>query len=182
MRDKDAGILTVRGLSLSDFGIFDGDQLLVKHRPSWTEITEDTVCIVLIHSTGEVVAKRIERGANTLILKASGGGIPDMEYGIDEIEIRSIVIKALFDIDTLISRAREAKVRLNSIGRRRNRDELTQQLVIGTKKRPIYHIDTLKVMNDRQKYALEHPIESAVPDAATALRLSAGRAIRAVES
>jgi SOS-response transcriptional repressor LexA len=128
MRDTDAGVVTVRGLSLSDFGIFDGDQLLVKHRPHWRDIDEDTVCIVLIHSTGEVVAKRIERGSNTLILKASGGGIPDMEYGSDEVEIRSVVIKALFDMDTLMARAREAKVRLGGIGRRKKMDELTPRL------------------------------------------------------
>jgi hypothetical protein len=124
---KDSGVFTIRGLSLTDFGLFDGDELLVTKAFNKRDIDEDTVCVVYIHPTGELVAKRIERGANMLILKASGGGIPDMEYGIDEIEIRYIVVKALVDMQTLITRSRESKARANSIGRR-NRDELTPRL------------------------------------------------------
>jgi SOS-response transcriptional repressor LexA len=127
MPTRDVGIMIARGLSLSDFGIFDGDQLLVKTRCSWREVDDDTICVVYIHPTAEVVAKRVERGANKLLLKASGGGLPDKEYGIDEIELKGIVMKAIFDVNTLIARTREARIRQNGIGRRR-RDELTPHL------------------------------------------------------
>lgn len=125
---KGSGVMTVSGLSLSDFGLFDGDSLVVTKHFSWRDITEDTVCIVYIHATGELVAKRIERLANTLLLKASGGGLADKEYAIDEIEIRYVVLKALIDMPVLINRAREAKVRTNGIGRRKLNDELTPRL------------------------------------------------------
>lgn len=107
---SDAGILTVRGISLSDFNVWDGDRMLIKKRFSWKDIDEDTICVVYIHATGELVAKRIEIGANTLILKASGGGISDLEYSPDEVEIRGIVLEFLIDAKTQIARAREAKV------------------------------------------------------------------------
>lgn len=81
----------VRGISLSDLGIYDGDRLLCRRRFSIHKITEKTICIVYIHSTGELVAKRIVREANSLILRASGGGIPDREVYPDDIEIRGIV-------------------------------------------------------------------------------------------
>jgi hypothetical protein len=125
---KDSGVMTVKGLSLTDFGLFDGDELLVTRAFNKRDIDEDTVCIVYIHPTGELTAKRIERGANTLILKASGGGIPDKEYSIDEVEIRYVVLKALIDMPVLIARAREAKLRANAIGRRKTVDELTPRL------------------------------------------------------
>lgn len=86
-------IFTVRarGISLSNFGVQDGDLLICTKRFSTNKITQGTVCVVYIHSTGELVAKRIIRAANTLILRASGGNIPDREVSPDEIEIRGIV-------------------------------------------------------------------------------------------
>jgi SOS-response transcriptional repressor LexA len=121
------GLVTVRGLSLTDFNIFDSDQLVFTRQFSRREIDEDTICIVYIHATGELVAKRIEVGANMLTLKASGGGIPDKEYSVDEVEIRGVVIKVEIDIKAQMTRAREAKARLNRIGQRK-RDEMTPSL------------------------------------------------------
>jgi SOS-response transcriptional repressor LexA len=86
------GIVTVSGVSLEDLGIYTGDVLIIKHTFTWREITPDRVCIVYVHATGELVAKKVVRSANTLILRASGGGIRDLEYAPDEIEIRAIVV------------------------------------------------------------------------------------------
>jgi SOS-response transcriptional repressor LexA len=114
-----SGVFEISGLSLSDFGLFEGDELLVTKAFDKRDIDENTICVVYIHSTGELVAKRIERGANTVTLRASGGGFADKEYAIDEIEIRYIVLKAIIDMDTLITRSREAKRRSEAIGRRK---------------------------------------------------------------
>jgi len=124
---RDAGVMTVRGLSLSDFNVFDGDRLVISKKFSWKDIDEDTICAVLIHATGEMAAKRIVRGANKLILRSSGGGIPDVEFSIDDIELKGIVTDFLIDAATQISRAREAKARLAN-ARRRKPDELTPRL------------------------------------------------------
>jgi SOS-response transcriptional repressor LexA len=88
----DLGIVTVCGVSLEDLGIYSGDSLIIKRKFSWREITPERVCIVLIHATGELVAKRIVREANTVTLRSSGGGVRDLEYAPDEIEVRAIVI------------------------------------------------------------------------------------------
>lgn len=90
-RAADVGSVTVRGISLTRLGIYDGDRLIFRLRFSWREITPKTICIVFIHSTGELIAKRIVRGANMLILRASGGDIPDREVNPDDVEIRGIV-------------------------------------------------------------------------------------------
>jgi SOS-response transcriptional repressor LexA len=105
------GAVTVRGLSLSDLGIHDGDTLVITKRFSWRDIHEDTICIVFIHPTGELVAKRIIKEANTITLRASGGGIPDKEYRPDEVEVRGIVVRISLDVETYIARYQESKIR-----------------------------------------------------------------------
>jgi SOS-response transcriptional repressor LexA len=117
MPAQESGVYTVRGLSLTDFNIFDDDRLVVRQKFSWRDIKPDTICIVFIHTTGELVAKRIERGANKLILKASGGDIPDREYSLDEVEVKAIVVDVLIDVNSHIARARETKRRQTAIGR-----------------------------------------------------------------
>ena len=126
---RDAGVMTVRGLSLSDFNVFDGDRMVVTTKFNrFSDIDEDTICVVLIHATGEMVAKRIIRGANMLTLRASGGGIRDIVVAPDEVEIKAIVIDFLIDARTQMTRAREAKARAAAVGRRRNVDDLTPPL------------------------------------------------------
>lgn len=95
----DVFTLGVRGISLTNLGIFDGDKLLCRRSFSIHQITEKTICAVYIHSTGELVAKRIIRLANTLILRASGGNIPDREVAPDDIEIRGVVTDVLRPIE-----------------------------------------------------------------------------------
>lgn len=88
---QDVFTLKVRGISLSNLGIYDGDLLICRRKFSVHQITDRTICAVYIHSTGELVAKRIIREANSLILRASGGNIPDREVYPDDIEIRGVV-------------------------------------------------------------------------------------------
>jgi SOS-response transcriptional repressor LexA len=105
------GAVTVRGLSLTGLGIHDGDTLVITKRFSYRDINENTICIVFIHPTGELAAKRIIKGANTVTLRASGGDIPDKEYRPDEVEIRAIVVRISLDVETYIARYLESKTR-----------------------------------------------------------------------
>ncbi len=123
---RDAGVMTVRGMSLTDFNVFDGDRMVVQTKFSLLrDIDEDTICVVFIHATAELVAKRIIRQANSIILRASGGGISDIECSLDDVEIRGIVLEFLIDAKTQIARAREAKLRA---ARRKKVDDITPRL------------------------------------------------------
>lgn len=86
------GTLTVRGPSLEDVGILDGDVVLCRKIFSKKKITPDTVCIVYIHATGEVVAKKVAFFGDMVRLLSCGGGIKDIEAHPDAIEIRGIII------------------------------------------------------------------------------------------
>jgi len=113
--DREIMTLTVRGCSLEDEGIFDGDVLICRLRFSWSEIDENTICAVFIHSTGELCAKKIIREANMLTLRASGGGIPDKQYSPDEIEIKAIA----YDHQRPLTRRPTAKRIVKAFSRRR---------------------------------------------------------------
>lgn len=90
--DDHVGALTVRGVSLEDLGIWDGDRLLCRRNVTRKDVTPETVCIVFIHTTGELVAKKVLYGNNGMVtLRASGGGIKDVYFPENDIEIRGIV-------------------------------------------------------------------------------------------
>lgn len=93
-KDEYLGTMIVRGVSLEDEGIFDGDTLVCRRDHTKRDIDRNTICIVFIRSTGELVAKKIEYGklGEYVTLKASGGGIKDVHYPGDDIEVRAIVI------------------------------------------------------------------------------------------
>jgi len=84
--------LTVRGISLEDEEIYNGDLLICNTKFRWSQITPETICAVFIHATAELVAKKIIREAHMLTLRASGGGIKDKQFSPDDIEIRGIAI------------------------------------------------------------------------------------------
>lgn len=91
--DAALGRMTVRGLSLEDEDIYDGDYLLLRSDITKKDIGPHTICAVLIHTTGELVAKKVLYSAsqsNYVTLRASGGGLKDMYFPADEIEIRAI--------------------------------------------------------------------------------------------
>lgn len=98
----DIATLTVRGISLSDMGILDGDLLIVRRKFTWRQIKPDTICAIYIHSTGELCAKKIVRGVNTLLLRSTGGNIPDKEVSPDDIEIKGIVFAVQRPIDGFV--------------------------------------------------------------------------------
>lgn len=85
------GTMIVSGRSLSDLHICDGDLLIFRSRFSLREITPQTVCIVYIRSTGELCAKKVIKEATMITLRASGGGIKDIQVTPDDIEIQGLV-------------------------------------------------------------------------------------------
>jgi SOS-response transcriptional repressor LexA len=91
---KDRGICTLKvcGVSLEDEDIFSGDILICRKKFTWRDITPDTICAVMVTATGELVAKKVIRGSNMLILRASGGGLRDLKYAPDDVEIKAIAI------------------------------------------------------------------------------------------
>lgn len=89
----EVGALEIRGISLEDDGIFDGDIVIYRKHFTHREIKSDTVCIVFIESTGELVAKKVLRNHEGMItLRSSGGGLKDVHHEQESIEVRGIVI------------------------------------------------------------------------------------------
>lgn len=92
IRDEDVGTLVVRGCSLEDEGVFDGDYLIFNRRFTKRDCMFETICVVFIVSTGELVAKKLLFGGNgSITLRASGGGIADMNFSGEDIEIKGVV-------------------------------------------------------------------------------------------
>ena len=93
--------LTISGNSLEGVGIYDGDEVVCKKAFSKKEINNQTICIVYLPATGEVVAKRIRFQAEWLILKSCNNGVPDMKVRPDDVDIRGVVISLLRGPDEL---------------------------------------------------------------------------------
>jgi SOS-response transcriptional repressor LexA len=96
------GLMTVRGRSLEDENIYDGDVLICRKNISNRDIRPSTICIVYIRSTGELVAKKVKFGnrGDQVTLIASGGNIPDQHYDKDDIEVRAIAFRVQRDLIT----------------------------------------------------------------------------------
>src|SRR5690606_233532 len=77
-RSGPIGTLTVRGDSLNGLGIYDGDKLICKQAFSRKEIKADTVCVVYLCSTGEVLAKRVRFQEGHLVLRGFNRDTPDI--------------------------------------------------------------------------------------------------------
>lgn len=92
MKASDVEAVTVCGCSLEDMGIFSGDVLIFTKLFDKQKIWFNTVCIVYIHSTQELIAKKlVPAGEGMITLRASGGGIKDKTLPIDDVEIRGAV-------------------------------------------------------------------------------------------
>lgn len=89
---QEIGLMTVRGPSLNNLGIYDGDYLICTRKFTKRDITPETVCIVFIGSTGELQAKKVIEQYGKITLRSSGGDIKDAFYERDDIEVKSIVI------------------------------------------------------------------------------------------
>ncbi|MEO8647770.1 MAG: hypothetical protein ABI539_01250 [Acidobacteriota bacterium] len=95
--DAIIGTLTVRGKSLTDEGIVDGDQLVMTRRFSHKDIKPDTICSVYVRSLGEVLAKKIVKSPvpGMIILRSSGPGEKDIVVEADDIEVQGIAYSLL---------------------------------------------------------------------------------------
>lgn len=90
--DDQIGGVIIRGVSLEKEGIYDGDIGLFRRNVTHREILRDSICIVYIEATGELVAKKIVFGpGDQITLRASGGDIKDMSYHRNDIEIRGLL-------------------------------------------------------------------------------------------
>lgn len=81
-----------RGVSLEDMDIYNGDILIVLKKFTRRDITPDTVCIVYVCATGDLVAKKVIPEANMITLRAANANVSDLHYSPDDIEIRGVVI------------------------------------------------------------------------------------------
>ena len=93
VKESDAGVLLVCGASLEDEGIYTGDLLIFTKRFNIRSIFNGEIFIVHIIATGEILAKKlVPHGPETVILRASGGGVRDMHFLRDDIEIKGMVL------------------------------------------------------------------------------------------
>lgn len=84
--------MTVYGPSLERVGIFDSDKVIVQKAVSRKQIGRDTICIVYIPSSGEVVGKKLVFLGKEVLLKSCNRNVPDIYIEADSIDIRGIVI------------------------------------------------------------------------------------------
>ena len=83
---------TVSGDSLIERGIRNGDTLICKTRFELSQIKQNTVCVVMVHSTGELMAKMIHCNANGTVTAKSGNvRYAPRVFDADDIEIKAIV-------------------------------------------------------------------------------------------
>lgn len=94
VKPNDIEAMIVSGPSLSDYGINDGDILIFnKNIRDVNSVMFRKICIVHILSTNEFVAKRLEYvGDGKIRLKASGGGVKDMIFPMEDIKITGVCI------------------------------------------------------------------------------------------
>lgn len=82
---------TVCGDSLLDRGIHDGDVVICRTRFEFSEIKEETVCVLLIRNS-ELTVKMISFNAdNTISVRSANPNFPDLLYPADEVEVKAIV-------------------------------------------------------------------------------------------
>lgn len=96
--------MTVIGDSLADLNIHDGDDLVFKTRFHISEITPDKVCVVYIHSTGDLIARKVSfNNDGTVTLKAANAAYSDKTYDDDDIEIRGLAFKCVFNLTLVLN-------------------------------------------------------------------------------
>lgn len=89
----------VCGDSLMDKNIHDGDFLIFRTEFQLSEITPEKVCIVYLHTTGELIARCVRFHPEGIVtLCAANPAYPNKSYFADEIEIRGLVFRVCFDL------------------------------------------------------------------------------------
>lgn len=89
------GLLAVSGDSLTGDGIYDGDVLAFRRNFKLKDVGPDTICAVLIQSTGDVIAKKVMIDHNSIVLRSSGGKHPDKHYEPGDLQIQGICYAAV---------------------------------------------------------------------------------------
>lgn len=87
------GTVRVRGNSLVNLGIFDGDTLIFSKTFTKKSITPRTVCVLFVQSFGELMAKKVlfnQKGV--LTLRSSGDGVKDIYVEPEDVDIWGVVI------------------------------------------------------------------------------------------
>lgn len=84
--------MTIYGNSLEGIGIYDGDKVVCKKAFHKKEITPQTICIVYVPQTGEIVAKRVRFLGKEILLRSCNRESPDIYVDPESVDIRGIVI------------------------------------------------------------------------------------------
>lgn len=92
----DYGAMTARGPSLTDEGVIDGDTLVFRTNISDRDITSESICVVRVRSTGDMLAKKVVKvdadpNGTTVALRSSGGGYEDRFFEGHDIQMLGIV-------------------------------------------------------------------------------------------
>lgn len=86
------GTLTIRGDSLVGAGLLNGDTAICRKVFRRADIKPNTICVVYIIATGELVAKRLRFSEGRVILCSVSAEHADRYFQPDEVDIRGIII------------------------------------------------------------------------------------------
>lgn len=93
MEEEDGGTVTVRGHSLEDANIFDGDTLIFSRKFTKQHITPHAVCVLWVKSAAELMAKKVLFDTpGYLRLRSSKEGVKDLLYESEDVEIWGVGI------------------------------------------------------------------------------------------
>jgi SOS-response transcriptional repressor LexA len=92
------GAFEACGMSLSERGIFDGDILIAKKVFKRSEVTANSILIVRVVSTNEILAKTAMYQNQEVRLMASGGGARDTYHEPDDVEVQGLVFQVIKDV------------------------------------------------------------------------------------
>jgi SOS-response transcriptional repressor LexA len=85
--------MEVSGESLRDYRIHDRDILVYKKNVTNRDLKPESICVVYIIATGEMLAKKVRYSEGRVALIAGAEGYKPLYYEPDQIEIRGIVFQ-----------------------------------------------------------------------------------------
>ena len=86
--DKDCYLLQVKGDSMIEEGILDGDYIVVEQR---NRARNGEIVVALVEGE-EATLKRIEQKPNQVVLHPANSSMKPMRYRPDQIEIQGVLI------------------------------------------------------------------------------------------
>jgi SOS-response transcriptional repressor LexA len=87
------GSMVVSGNSLADEQIFDGDILIFRTNVTNKDLKRDSICVVYITATGELLAKKVRYSESRVALIPAAEGFDTLYYEPEAIEVRGIVFQ-----------------------------------------------------------------------------------------